>query len=101
MENPDAKPAVGKKGKKEKDKAMLSSPSEPKYGGIDLNSVIEKLEVEGNGQKLEFDLKQIEQLKSIEGFSPVIYQIAPIPLTNLPLILGSVQPADDTLSYRH
>jgi len=66
-----------------KDDAMLNQ----EVGGINLDPAMLNLETKGEGMGIPFpfDLKELESL-SIEGFSPIIFQI--VPVTNLPVLLG-------------
>jgi len=71
-------------------KTVLSANSKRK-GGIDLNPNNVNLEIKGEGIDVPmpaFDPAQLEGM-NIEGFYPVIYTI--IPVTNLPLLLGTVK----------
>ncbi|MEW5895511.1 MAG: hypothetical protein AB1650_07130 [Candidatus Omnitrophota bacterium] len=57
-------------------------------GGINLDRATLDLQIkrDGKGVALPVDKQQIESLKGIEGFVPVIINVTPIP--SLPLILG-------------
>jgi predicted unusual protein kinase regulating ubiquinone biosynthesis (AarF/ABC1/UbiB family) len=62
-----------------------SSPTQ-NPGGIDLNPNM--LELQTQGQGINFDIPIDPQTIQIDGFSPVIFQIIP---TNLPLLIGGAQ----------
>ncbi|MBP9853306.1 MAG: hypothetical protein KBD53_00385, partial [Candidatus Omnitrophica bacterium] len=67
-------------------------------GGIDFNPDLLELEIQGQGQ--DFNLPDTEHnfkhIKIKNGLIPVIINITPI--TNLPLIIGAVENAEDQLS---
>ncbi|MFP4473545.1 MAG: hypothetical protein ACLFPX_06755 [Candidatus Omnitrophota bacterium] len=89
---------------KERDEAMLSADrpqqdsaeAEP-VGGIDFNSDQLDLKVrrDGSGVPLPMDQQVPAELMRIDGFVPVIINVAPAP--NLPMMLGLAdEPLDDT-----
>lgn len=78
----------------EEDAVPVASPAQGDdvVGGIDLNP--EQMDLETQGELINYaispeDIKQLERMP-INGFTPVIFNIAPI--TNLPLFLGVAEP---------
>lgn len=78
------------------DRIGFSNQQNP--GGIDLNPNLLELRIEGDG--LNFNLPvnsmNLDQIQ-IDGLLPVIINIAPI--TNLPLILGTVEIEMEPLAF--
>jgi len=66
------------------------------YGGIDLNPENLILNVQGNDIKMDFSNPQILNNISIDGFIPVIINVAPI--TNIPMLLGESEEQSDDFS---
>ncbi len=80
----------------EADEAMTSQDP---VGGINFDADLIDLEIRGDHAPIElpFNPDQLQQLR-IDGFSPVIIQIAPV--TNLPLLLGLRPDGPDSESDR-
>ena len=76
-----------------KDKAMMTKPSD--VGGIDLNPA--KLDIQSEGQDIQMNVPAMDpkmfEGPGFKGLTPFIIQI--VPVTNLPLLFGTSQPAEE------
>ncbi len=71
----------------DKNSEIKAQSAQPTNGGIDLNPATMNMQIkrDGNGVPLPLNLQPIDNI-NIEGFQPIIINVAPI--NNLPLLLG-------------
>jgi len=94
-----AVPPAAAPGKNKPPAASSPLDSVKNPGGIDLNPNNLNLQTQGKSFDFQLPLDSIDlQNIRIDGFTPVIINVAP--LTNLPLLLGLVEEAQDTENVR-